>query len=80
MFQEGDKGTACVNSQGQQTTCCLWKAEDSFEWLELWAGSGGTGMRQAAPLVILGLLSQGREVDLILICGGKPYKVFFALY
>lgn len=34
-------------------------------------------MRQAVPLVILGLLSQGREVDLILNAAGSRTKAFF---
>lgn len=48
VFQEGDEGTACAKSQRQQTTCCLWKVENSSEWLVLRVGSGGTGVRQAA--------------------------------
>lgn len=43
-------------------------------WLELWVGSGGMEVRQAATLLMLGLLGQDREVDFILNAVGSHRK------
>lgn len=53
------------------------KAENRLKWLELWGRSGGTGVRQAATLVMLGLLNRARKGGLILNVMGRHTKAFF---